>query len=73
MRRSYGKDIKSHQSLDLETLLDVREVMARLKIRSRESLYRLMREGLPVLKLRGRLRFIPSEVQKWLLEQQESA
>jgi predicted DNA-binding transcriptional regulator AlpA len=73
MRRSYGKDIKNYQSLDLETLLDVREVMARLKIRSRESLYRLMREGLPALKLRGRLRFIPSEVQKWLLEQQESA
>ena len=73
MARRYGKEVKEHQLSDLETLLNVREVMARLKVSSRESLYKLMRQGLPVVRLGGQLRFIPSEVQKWLLEQQEIA
>ena len=41
------------------------ELMARLKL-SRYTLWQLRRDGLPFLKIRGRVRYVPEEVETWL-------
>ena len=53
----------------LEDLLDIDGLMGVLQIRSRQTVYKLMRSGLPVVYIGGQLRFIPSEIAQWVHEQ----
>ena len=53
----------------LEDLLDIDGLMGVLQIRSRQTVYKLMRSGLPAVYIGGQLRFIPSEIAQWVHEQ----
>ncbi len=55
--------------LSLEDLLDMDGLMGVLKIRSRQTVYKLMKSGLPAVYVGGQLRFVPSEVAQWVHEQ----
>lgn len=54
----------------LENLMTMQEVLSSLKI-SRSSLYRLIGEGLPHVKIGG-LKFDPVAVEKWIFEHRSS-
>jgi biotin operon repressor len=41
------------------------ELIARLRL-SRYTLWQLRRDGLPFLKIRGRIRYVPEDVNAWL-------
>jgi predicted DNA-binding transcriptional regulator AlpA len=41
------------------------ELIERLKL-SRYTLWQLRRDGLPFLKIRGRVRYVPEDVDAWL-------
>ena len=53
----------------LEDLLDIDGLMNVLQIKSRQTVYKLMKSGLPAVYIGGQLRFIPSEVAQWVCEQ----
>jgi predicted DNA-binding transcriptional regulator AlpA len=58
-------------SQELETLLNIHEVMKRLGIQSRQTIYHLMeREGLPHVHVGGKLRFIPTRVRDWVVSKE---
>lgn len=54
----------------LENLISMQEILSSLKI-SRSSLYRLISEGLPHVKIGG-LKFDPVAVEKWIFEHRSS-
>jgi len=54
-----------------EQYLSTKELMALLGI-SRSTIYRLMEDGLPYLKVRGQNRFPKEEVIEWFKERDES-
>lgn len=60
---------RSKPTPSLEDLLDIDSLRSVLKIRSRQTVYKLMRSGLPAVYIGGHLRFIPSEVAQWVHEQ----
>jgi predicted DNA-binding transcriptional regulator AlpA len=43
------------------------ELIARLKL-SRYTLWQLRRDGLPFLKIRGRIRYEPAQIDAWIAE-----
>ena len=49
----------------MEKYIDAKELTGFLSI-SRASVYRLMKQGLPYVKIGGSTRFIPGEVENWL-------
>ena len=53
----------------LEDLLDIDALMSVLQVKSRQTVYKLMKSGLPAVYIGGQLRFIPSEVARWVCEQ----
>ena len=54
----------------LEDLLDIDGIMGVLKVRSRQTVYKLMKSSrLPAVYIGGQLRFVPSEVAQWVHEQ----
>ncbi|GCF08101.1 helix-turn-helix domain-containing protein [Dictyobacter arantiisoli] len=54
----------------LEDLLDIDSLMGVLKVRSRQTVYKLMKTSdLPAVYIGGHLRFVPSEVAEWVCEQ----
>jgi predicted DNA-binding transcriptional regulator AlpA len=56
-------------AVSLEDLLDINGLMGVLKVRSRQTVYKLMKSGLPAVYIGGQLRFVPSEVAQWVYEQ----
>jgi excisionase family DNA binding protein len=54
----------------LESLLNIKKLMECLDIKSRQTVYKLMEEDhLPFVKIGGQVKFIPSEVAKWVHKQ----
>lgn len=53
----------------LEDLLDIDGLMGVLQVKSRQTVYKLMKSGLPAVYIGGQLRFIPSEISQWVREQ----
>lgn len=53
----------------LENLLDIDSLMTVLKVKSKQTVYKLIGSGLPSVYIGGHLRFIPSEIAKWVHEQ----
>jgi excisionase family DNA binding protein len=53
----------------LEDLLDIDGLMCVLKVKSRQTVYKLIKSGLPAVYIGGQLRFVPSDVAQWVHEQ----
>ena len=67
MTSSSGEALKtSKTAVDPDEFLTTRELMRLLKIRHRQTIYELISEGLPTLKVGRNYRFIKREVIEFL-------